>query len=1021
MSAFKLLCAALFLGLTTWALNISADKPTHVGTFEVPSARVRPRFRYWLPDPGVNKTLLAEDIKAAGDIGAGGIEFLPFYGYGGVIDTYIPAANWSKNGFGTPAFLDAFRVALKAHKDHDMVMDFALGPNQGQGVPAESTDEGLQWDLVPHYSRVPENGSFTGTIPGWGEGELVALVFAEASAETNVSIPGSSLQPPEYTSYIRLTLSFGSLKDLTTQVTSSGHVAFNFGAPVNRARFWLFAFYEKQTLVKNLDFPYNDTRTIFDNGSYTVDHFSAAGAKVVENFWKSHILDSNVRELLADVGNYAWEDSMELTSHINWTPAIPAKFEQKYGYSIRLFLPLIMWGNNNIGLQPSDPGQVQCLLDTEDGGQGYMNDYRELLQDCYREYLEELRRWVHEDLGLQTSSQVSYNMPMDTAVNVPFSDAPECESLGFDNNVDSYLQFSGAAHFAGRRVVSNEMGAERNKAYQLTIPRLTWSVNRAVVGGVNQVIIHGQAFSGNYYNTTWPGYTPFSYLFSEIFTNKQPSWNHGLAEAMGYMARVQFVQQQGIPRTDIAIYNKVSTRISGIAMPYQLDILVKDGWTYEYLTADNFHLPQAHVKDNVLAPDGPRYKALVLPESSNLTLEATLKLKSFAEAGLPIIFSGNAHGYYSSGNNSDRNSVESAISNLLESENVHSCESQHLVQLLSSIGLSPQIRTETNGTLYSTWREDETEGLDYAFLFCDGSPCRGRIYVSTTKVPYILDPWTGDKAPLFVFSVENNKTVLPINLKGNQTQIIAFAENTLDGAIRPTFHATSVPPNLLGYKYESPSKVHLHLGVLQSESQPSLTLSTGRSLQLSNASTLLSSLPLRNWTLTAEHWEAPSNISDATTIAHKHNSTHYLTTLAPWTQIPGLENASGIGYYHTSFPWPPTNSSATDGAYIRFSHVLHAITVYVNSNQLPPIDSSAADVDIGPYLCPGQDNEVLVVTPTTMWNYLRSIFGRIENVGEPPLLELLSQLQGGELPPSVEAGMVGEVEVVPYARYKVEM
>lgn len=332
MSTFRLLCTVLFLGLTAWALNISADKPTHVGTFEVPSARVRPRFRYWLPDPGVNKTLLAEDIEAAGEIGAGGIEFLPFYGYGGVIDTYIPAANWSKNGFGTSAFLDAFRIALEAHKDHEMVMDFALGPNQGQGVPAESTDEGLQWDLVslvsignirfwlipepkvPHFSRVPENGSFTGTIPGWGEGKLIALVFAEASGETNVSLPGSSLQSPDYTSYLRLTLSYGSLRDLTTQVTSLGHVAFNFGAPINSARLWLFAFYEKQTLVKNLDFPYNDTRTIFDNGSYTVDHFSAAGAKVVENFWKSHILDSDVRELLADVGNYG--DSPRFPSRI---------------------------------------------------------------------------------------------------------------------------------------------------------------------------------------------------------------------------------------------------------------------------------------------------------------------------------------------------------------------------------------------------------------------------------------------------------------------------------------------------------------------------------------------------------------------------------------------------------------------------------------------------------------------------------------------------------------------------------
>jgi hypothetical protein len=27
-------------------------------------------------------------------------------------------------------------------------MDFAIGPNQGQGVPAEPDNEGLQWDIV---------------------------------------------------------------------------------------------------------------------------------------------------------------------------------------------------------------------------------------------------------------------------------------------------------------------------------------------------------------------------------------------------------------------------------------------------------------------------------------------------------------------------------------------------------------------------------------------------------------------------------------------------------------------------------------------------------------------------------------------------------------------------------------------------------------------------------------------------------------------------------------------------------
>jgi hypothetical protein len=116
-----------------------------LGTFREPAAKVRPRFRYWLPDASVDPETVVADIDAAADIGAGGVEFLPFYNYG------YPTPNgsdWLTYGFGTPAFLNIFRQALLAHQRRNLSMDFTLGPNQGQGIPAEHTDEGLQWDLV---------------------------------------------------------------------------------------------------------------------------------------------------------------------------------------------------------------------------------------------------------------------------------------------------------------------------------------------------------------------------------------------------------------------------------------------------------------------------------------------------------------------------------------------------------------------------------------------------------------------------------------------------------------------------------------------------------------------------------------------------------------------------------------------------------------------------------------------------------------------------------------------------------
>lgn len=262
---------------------------------------------------------------------------------------------------------------------------------------------------------------------------------------------------------------------------------------------------------------------------------------------------------------------------MSWTPSLPGIFQAKYGYSVKKFLPLVMFGNNNINLQNSSPGSMQYILDTPDRGIGYVNDFRGALLEGYRQYLKTLTDWVNSYLNLQMSSQVSYNLPMDMEANIPMVNAPECESLQFRNNIDGYRQFVGPATLAGKRVISNEMGAEATEAYRYQISKLLWSVNRAVAGGVNRFVLHGQSYTGNYYGTTWPGYTAFSYLFSESYSNKQPAWEHGFSDAMDYIARIQYLQQKGFLRTDVAVYNKVSATDPNFPTLYLSDDLVKEG------------------------------------------------------------------------------------------------------------------------------------------------------------------------------------------------------------------------------------------------------------------------------------------------------------------------------------------------------------------------------------------------------------------------------------------------------------
>lgn len=147
----RLQCLAwmcIFIHLCQGSSDFQRAAPISSGSFANPGANVRPRFRYWLPDASVDAHTVAADIAAAGSIGAGGIELVPFFEYGGELGSMPAGADWASYNFGTVHFRNIFAAALTAHEENGLVMDFALGPNQGQGVPASPDNPGLQWDLV---------------------------------------------------------------------------------------------------------------------------------------------------------------------------------------------------------------------------------------------------------------------------------------------------------------------------------------------------------------------------------------------------------------------------------------------------------------------------------------------------------------------------------------------------------------------------------------------------------------------------------------------------------------------------------------------------------------------------------------------------------------------------------------------------------------------------------------------------------------------------------------------------------
>jgi hypothetical protein len=393
----------------------------------------------------------------------------------------------------------------------------------------------------------------------------------------------------------------------------------------------------------------------------------------------------------------------------------------------------------------------------------------------------------------------------------------------------------------------------------------------------------------------------------------------------------------------------------------------------------------------------------VITRNSNLTLSGVRYIRKYAREGLPVILSGGDPGVYSSHDNTDKTSIQKAIQALKKSANVYSVPAGQVSAKLQALGLRAQIATKTNGTWYTTWRENSQSGTDHAFVFSDVNGSTGTLNISTEKTPFLFDPWTGSKKPLLGYTKSKDRVTIPLSLAGNQTIVIGFSQ---DGDISAK-HTTNIPSSVIGYDTQGDAIVSA------SKSKQSLVLSNGKKVILPSTD-VASSIALSNWTLTAEHWEAPSNISDGSIIAIKHNTTHQLSSLVSWRQIEGLTNSSGLGYYTTHVTWPPSKGPA-DGAYLFLPAIAHTARVYVNGHQLPALDLTAPRSDLTAYLKKGS-NVLAVVVPTTMWNYIRSIADEIEAV-DAPVDSLLSAVGNG-LPDPTDNGLIGDVKLVPYVTVK---
>ena len=103
----KALLTALIL---TDCATATRTRAPNFKDFSIPSARHRPKFRYWLPDASVDPERVQADIASAGAQGAGGVEVLGYYWYGNVGSFFPVPVDWVEYGWGTESWSTFFAL-----------------------------------------------------------------------------------------------------------------------------------------------------------------------------------------------------------------------------------------------------------------------------------------------------------------------------------------------------------------------------------------------------------------------------------------------------------------------------------------------------------------------------------------------------------------------------------------------------------------------------------------------------------------------------------------------------------------------------------------------------------------------------------------------------------------------------------------------------------------------------------------------------------------------------------------------
>ncbi|HEX7654298.1 MAG TPA: glycosyl hydrolase, partial [Verrucomicrobiae bacterium] len=632
---------------------------------------------------------------------------------------------------------------------------------------------------------------------------------------------------------------------------------------------------------------------------YALDVYSATA---FQRYW-----DKIVEPLIQDAGplagttlKYLHTDSWEVEL-ANWTPNLPAEFKKRRGYEVTPWLPVL----------------AGRIIQSREASDRFLFDYRRTLGDLaidghYRLFRDNAHK---HGLGIHPESGGPHAVPIDAQQCLGWDDAPMSEFWAWswthrigDGNRFFVKQPASAAHTYGHKLVMAEGFTTIGPHWQERIwENLKPSFDKALCEGLNQLVWH--AFVNSPDATGVPG----QQYFAGSHLNPKSTWWAMSGPFFDYIDRCQFLLQQGGFCADVLYY--YGDQVPNFTQHKRTDPAhCQPGYDYDVITAEAL-LERTSVKQGrIVLPDGMNYRALVLPDRTEISLPVLRQVAALVAAGATVIGPRPLRAESLEQSAAADAEVQKIAAQLWGGKTGRGrvIANRTVREVLAADGVGPDC-TFTSGAGDFDYIHRATDSAEIYFV-ANRSNVTARATVSfrcAGKIPELWDPVSGRHQAAARYTVKGGVTQIPLEFTPCGSWFVVFRQ-TAGPAPGEAVRASNQPVF-----------------------SPLLDLSPGWQVHFD------------------PRWGGPAQVE--------------FPTLTSWTKRaePGIKYYSGTATYEKSFNWTPQSNQAATRMVLDLGEVRELAAVTVNGQKCGISWCPPFRVDITSALKPGGNQ--LAITVVNFW------------------------------------------------------